>query len=80
VVCLECGYRAQVLRRHLRVFHGLEVADYRARWTLPADHPITAPSYSARRSTMAKEIGLGHRGAEPARNRTTRDPVVAVAG
>jgi len=63
VVCLECGYRAQVLRRHLRVSHGLEVADYRARWKLPADHPITAPSYSARRSTMAKEIGLGHRGA-----------------
>jgi predicted transcriptional regulator len=51
-----------VLRRHLRVFHGLEVADYRARWKLPADHPITAPSYSARRSTMAKEIGLGQRG------------------
>jgi predicted transcriptional regulator len=63
VVCLECGYRGQVLRRHLRVAHSLEVADYRARWKLPTDHPITAPSYSARRSTMAKEIGLGHRGA-----------------
>jgi hypothetical protein len=29
VVCLECGFRAQTLRRHLRVAHGLEVADYR---------------------------------------------------
>jgi predicted transcriptional regulator len=61
VVCLECGYRAQVLRRHLRVAHGFEVADYRARWKLQADHPLTAPSYSARRSTMAKEIGLGRK-------------------
>ena len=54
VVCLECGYRARVLRRHLRVAHDLEVADYRTRWKLPADHPITAPAYSERRSTMAK--------------------------
>jgi predicted transcriptional regulator len=34
VFCLECGYRAQVLRRHLRVAHSLEVGDYRARWKL----------------------------------------------
>jgi predicted transcriptional regulator len=46
VICLECGFRAQMLRRHLRVAHGLEIADYRARWRLPADHPLTAPSYS----------------------------------
>ena len=61
VVCLECGYRAQVLRRHLRVAHDLEVADYRTRWKLPPDHPVTAPSYSARRSTMAKQLGLGRK-------------------
>ena len=61
VVCLECGYRAQVLRRHLWTAHGLEPAAYRARWKLSADHPLTAPGYSARRSTMAKEIGLGRR-------------------
>ena len=29
-----------------------------ARWQLPPDHPITAPGYSARRSAMAKRIGL----------------------
>jgi predicted transcriptional regulator len=61
VVCLECGYRAQVLRRHLRIAHDLEVADYRTRWKLPADHPIIAPAYSERRSTMAKQIGLGRK-------------------
>jgi len=26
---------------------------------LSLDHPLIAPSYSARRSTLAKEIGLG---------------------
>ena len=61
VICLECGYRGQVLRRHLNVAHGLEPADYRARWKLPADHAITSPAYSERRSTMAKGIGFGRR-------------------
>ena len=61
VVCLECGFRSQVLRRHLRVQHGLEPAAYYARWKLSSDHPITAPAYSARRSAMAKELGLGRR-------------------
>ena len=61
VVCLECGFRGRTLRRHLRVRHGLEVAAYRARWNLSSHHPVTAPDYSARRSAMAKAIGLGRR-------------------
>jgi len=61
VICLECGYRGQMLRRHLRVAHGLEPAEYRVRWKLTADHPITAPAYSERRSTMANQIGLGRK-------------------
>jgi predicted transcriptional regulator len=59
VVCLECGFRGLTLRRHLRVAHGLDPAAYYARWRLAADYPITAPSYSARRSAMAKKLGLG---------------------
>jgi predicted transcriptional regulator len=61
VICLECGYRAQSLRRHLRTAHGLDIAGYRTRWNLPSDHPVVAPSYSARRSTVAKQIGLGRK-------------------
>jgi predicted transcriptional regulator len=79
VVCLECGYRAQTLRRHLRVAHDLEEADYRTRWKLPADHPLIAPSYSARRSRIAKEIGLGRRAAEPSPSATER-PVTRPGG
>ena len=61
VVCLECGFHAQILRRHLRVQHGLSVAEYRARWNLSPDHPVTAPAYSSSRAEMAKQIGLGRR-------------------
>jgi hypothetical protein len=50
-----------MLRRHLRIAHDLDIAQYRARWKLPADHPLTAPSYSARRSTMAKQLGFGRK-------------------
>jgi predicted transcriptional regulator len=59
VVCLECGWRGQMLKRHLATSHGLTAEQYRARWDLARDHPITAPSYSERRSGLAKQIGLG---------------------
>jgi len=59
VVCLDCGFRGLTLRRHIRIAHGLEPAAYRARWKLSADHPLTAPSYSARRSTLAKQHDFG---------------------
>jgi predicted transcriptional regulator len=59
VVCLECGWRGLTLRRHLTSRHGLSIDRYRTRWKLPPDHPLTAPSYSERRSGLAKELGLG---------------------
>jgi predicted transcriptional regulator len=59
VVCLECGWRGQMLRRHLATGHELDVAQYRARWNLPREHLMTAPGYSERRSGLAKQIGLG---------------------
>ena len=37
VVCLECGFRSRALRRHLKTQHGLERAEYYARWQLPPD-------------------------------------------
>jgi predicted transcriptional regulator len=59
VVCIECGWRGQMLKRHLATGHGLTAEQYRVRWDLARDHPITAPSYSERRSGLAKQIGLG---------------------
>jgi predicted transcriptional regulator len=46
---LECGPRGQALRRHWRVQHGFDVAQYSARWKLSLDHAVTAPTYWARR-------------------------------
>jgi len=59
VVCLDCGWRGQMLKRHLATGHGLTVEQYRARWNLSRAHEITAPGYSERRSGLAKQLGLG---------------------
>jgi predicted transcriptional regulator len=59
VVCLECGWRGQMLKRHVATSHRLNVDQYRARWNLPRDHRIVALAYSERRSGLAKQIGLG---------------------
>jgi predicted transcriptional regulator len=61
VVCMDCGWKGQMLRRHIGT-HGLSVREYRARWNLPADHLMTAPDYSERRSGLAKRIGFGRGG------------------
>ena len=61
VVCLDCGYRGKTLRRHISGRHGLSANEYLKRWGLRQDHPLTAPAYSARRSTLAKQLGLGRK-------------------
>jgi predicted transcriptional regulator len=61
VVCLDCGYRGKTLRRHISSRHGLNRAEYLRRWGLQPDHPLTAPAYSERRSTLAKQLGLGRK-------------------
>jgi predicted transcriptional regulator len=73
VICLECGFRGRTLRRHLSTRHGLQPAEYLRRWSLPSDHPLTAPAYSAQRSAMAKRLGLGRQpGATRGRPRRSR--------
>jgi predicted transcriptional regulator len=62
VVCLECGWRGKMLRRHIGTLHDLGPGEYRRRWGLSADHPLTAPGYSEARSGLAKQLGLGRHG------------------
>ena len=59
IVCLEDGKKLKMLKRHLRSTYDMTPKEYRAKWGLPADYPMVAPSYAARRSQFAKEIGLG---------------------
>ncbi len=62
IVCLEDGRKLKMLKRHLQTSFGLTPEQYRERWNLPADYPMVAPSYAARRSDLAKRIGLGRHG------------------
>lgn len=62
VICLDCGWKGKMLRRHLTTRHGLSGENYLKRWGLPSDHPLTAPAYSVQRSNLAKELGLGRGG------------------
>lgn len=59
IICLEDGKRFKSLKRHLRTRYDLSPEDYRAKWGLPADYPMVAPSYAAARSNLAKQMGLG---------------------
>ncbi|MGE0740728.1 MAG: MucR family transcriptional regulator [Hyphomonadaceae bacterium] len=59
IVCLEDGKKLKMLKRYLRSTYNLSPDEYRKRWGLPADYPMVAPSYAARRSEFAKRIGLG---------------------
>lgn len=61
LTCLECGAKAQMLRRHLMTSHRLTPEGYRQRWNLPASYAVVAPNYAARRSELAKSLGLGKR-------------------
>lgn len=65
VICLEDGKKFKSLKRHLATHYGLTPEQYRQKWNLPRDYPMTAPSYSATRSTLAKANGLGRKVEEP---------------
>jgi len=54
------GKPYKTLTRHLTT-NGLTPAEYKARYGLKADYPMTAPSYSEARRAMAKKIGLGRK-------------------
>jgi predicted transcriptional regulator len=59
IVCLEDGAKLKMLKRYLRSRYDMSPEEYRRKWGLPADYPMVAPNYAARRSDFAKKIGLG---------------------
>lgn len=67
IICLEDGKKFRSLKRHIGTVYNLSPEQYREKWGLPRDYPMVAPAYSAIRSRLAKDIGLGQqRGAEDA--------------
>jgi predicted transcriptional regulator len=69
LISFEDGKPYKTLKRHLTT-RGLTLAEYKTKWGLPTDYPTTAPSYSARRSEMAKSLGLGSGGRKSAKRAT----------
>lgn len=61
IICLEDGKKFKSLKRHLAAHYDMTPEEYRARWGLPANYPMVAPGYSATRSALAKEAGLGRK-------------------
>ena len=82
VVCLGCGYRGKTLTRHIAMRHSLSGDEYRQRWGLRSNHPLTASAYSEHRSTMAKALGFGRKSTtevDPAPTPAVSSPVDASA-
>jgi predicted transcriptional regulator len=61
IVCLECGKKMKMLKRHLSTDHDLTPEEYKARFNLSADYPLVAPDYAEKRRDLAKKIGLGRK-------------------
>jgi predicted transcriptional regulator len=61
IICLEDGKKLKMLKRHLKTAYDMTPEEYRAKWGLPPDYPMVAPSYAAKRQQLAKKIGLGRK-------------------
>ncbi|GAJ29241.1 MucR family transcriptional regulator [Acidomonas methanolica] len=61
IICLEDGKKLKLLRRHLKSAYNMTPEQYRERWDLPPEYPMVAPNYAKRRSSLARQIGLGQR-------------------
>ncbi len=64
IVSFLDGRTYQSLKRHLRT-HGYTPETYRETFGLRPDYPMVSPSYAAKRSALAKAIGLGQGGRKP---------------
>jgi predicted transcriptional regulator len=58
-VCLICGKKQKLLKRHLAVEHELTPNQYRETFGLKSDYPMAAPNYTRQRRELALSIGLG---------------------
>ncbi|MGI9503859.1 MAG: MucR family transcriptional regulator [Geminicoccaceae bacterium] len=61
IICLEDGKKLKMLRRYLKTRYDMTPDEYRKRWGLKDDYPMVAPAYTAKRSALAKKIGLGRK-------------------
>ena len=65
IISLEDGRKFKSMKRHIGLL-GMTPDEYRVKWGLPKDYPMVAPNYSAKRSQLARDNGLGRKAAEVA--------------
>lgn len=58
LISFEDGKQYKTLRRHLTL-RGLSPEQYRVKWGLAPDYPMTSAAYSEQRSELARALGLG---------------------
>jgi predicted transcriptional regulator len=61
IVCMECGAKQRMLKRHLMTAHQMTPEQYRTDYGLPREYPMVAPNYSEQRRALAHSIGLGRK-------------------
>ena len=59
LICLVCGKKQRMLKRHLAIQHQLTPDEYRRLFDLKLDYPMVAPNYGEMRRDLALKIGLG---------------------
>jgi predicted transcriptional regulator len=75
IISLIDGKPYKSMKRHL-ARHGMTPAQYRERYDLPRDYPVVAANYAAKRSELAKSLGLGqHRQRAAAKTADTGETV-----
>jgi predicted transcriptional regulator len=65
ILCLDCGQRFKMLKRHISTDHQMTPDEYRTKWNLPPSYPMVAAEYAATRSQLAKNSGLGRKVVAP---------------
>lgn len=78
LISLEDGKQYKSLKRHLTKL-GLTPEAYREKWGLPRDYPMVAANYAAKRSELAKSIGLGQMRSKAAQAKVAADDAVKTA-
>ena len=58
LICLDDGLKFKMLKGHLAKL-GMTPTQYREKWKLPYDYPMSSPSHSKRRSELSKSWDLG---------------------
>ena len=72
IISMIDGKPYKTLKRHLSR-HGLTPDQYRERYSLKPDYPMTSASYSEVRRNMAKQIGLGRKSASKSEDQPATD-------